>query len=493
MEMKLVLRPDQEEAKRALYQSVRDGNKCTVLQAMTSFGKTALAAQITLDALSRGKEVIFTAPMITLVEQTAHEFYKFGIEDIGIIQADHPATNLDAKVQICSIQSIQSILKKDPEFWQEYQKGKIIIHDECHLQYKAQHMMNFMADSPVFGLSATPWAKGMAKHWDHLVQGPSTKWLIENGHLSPYRAYSHYVPDMKGVQVSASGDYNSKEAGEKYDKKIIGDIVKTWEKHAKGRKTILFAPRVVDAERFAEEFRRSGYRAVSVSGYMDQEECGLEVERFRNGEYDVIASVAKLATGFSVRDVGCIVDAQPTQSLMRAVQKWGRALRTHPDKEDAIILDNAGNIPRNGLPDDEFPDLLDDGKPGNKTDRKKKEDPLPKPCPSCNYLKPPKVNKCPACGFEAKTQSQLQVEAGELVEIGRAKAQKKLNKSLDADQKREIFGGLKWIARERGYKPGWAAHAYRSITGVWPNKYKDAEPVKPSADIIEFVENRRRA
>lgn len=487
---RLILREDQQAAKAAMYQSFRDGNKATVLQAMTSFGKTALAASIVHDALNRGRRVIFTAPMITLVEQTAEEFYRFGIDDIGIIQADHPATNYSARVQVASIQSIASWMKNDMEEWTEYQRGCVIIHDECHLMFKAQHLMTELADMPVFGLSATPWAKGMANHYDNLIQGPSTTWLIEQGFLSPFKAFSHYVPDMKGVAVSASGDYSASESGDRYDRGVIGDIVSTWRKHAEGRKTILFAPRVADAERFAQEFRNAGYRAVAVSGYMDQDECRQEVDRFRAGEYDVICSVAKLATGFSVRDVGCIIDAQPTKSLMRHIQKLGRGLRTHPDKHDVVILDNAGNLLRNGLPDDTFPDWLDDGTGAKKTDRKDPEELLPKACPSCGFMKAPKKRTCPACGFEASKQSELEVSDGELIEI-KAKAKAKLNRSLSPEQKREIFGGLKWIAQQRGYNIGWASHAYRSITGVWPNKYKDAKPCEPTADVVKFVENRR--
>lgn len=479
------LRPDQQRVKSEIYRSINQGKKRVVVQAMTSFGKTALAASIVHDARKKGVGVIFTAPLITLVEQTVAEFRKFGIpvSEIGVIQANHFMEDLSKPIQVCSIQSIASLIRKDRDGWLEYIKGKLLIHDETHLMYQAHKDMNDEHDMPVIGLSATPWRKEMGLYYDDLILGPDTHQLIEDGSLSKYVAYSHYIPDMKGVKLSR-GDFSQKESGEKYDAQIIGDIVKTWEKYAKHRKTILFAPRVVDAERFAAEFRDAGYMAVSVSGYMDKEDCAAEVERFRDGEVTILCSVAKLSTGFSVKDVGCIVDAQPTRSLMRHIQKLGRGLRTHPLKENVIILDNAGNLIRNGLPDGEYPAELDDSVK-SVSDVRGKEEALPKPCTKCNFMKPPKTHKCPACGFAPEKKSELEVEAGELVEMKPEKA----NRLWSWKDKARFYGGLKGYAMKHQYSDGWAKHTYKDRFGVWPNdkRLKNAPPVEPNDMVKAFI------
>ena len=461
----LVLREEQQEVKSKIYHEINNGRTRVAVQAMTSFGKTALAASIALDALKNRVAVVFTAPLVTLVEQTYDEFVKFGIDpsQIGIIQANHELQNFAKPVQICSIQSIAALYKQDLVAWVNFFKDKLIIHDETHIWHETHKIMNDAAERPVIGLSATPWRKGLGLYYDTLVSGPDTRTLISMGSLCDYVAYSHHQPDMSGVSIS-QGDYSLKESGEKYDQEIIGNIVKTWEKHAVGRKTILFAPRVVDAERFASEFRAAGYRAVSVSGYMDAKECKGEIERFRNGEIDVICSVAKLATGFSVKDVGCIIDAQPTKSLMRHIQKIGRGLRTHPDKENVIILDNAGNLLRNGLPDDTYPTMLDDGKENQVSDKREQDEPKPKECPSCKFVKPPKTPVCPSCGFKAEIKSELEVTDGELVQIG-----KKANRKFTIAEKQEFIGGLKTYAYLHGYSDGWVAHTYKEFFSVWPN------------------------
>ena len=479
------LRPDQLRVKAEVYSLIRGGKSRVVVQAMTSFGKTALAAAIAKDALERGLGVIFTAPLITLVDQTAEEFFRWGVDDIGILQADHPMTDLSRPVQICSIQTIRAMMRRDPLGWESYQRGKLVIHDECHILHQAAKQMNALADRPVIGLSATPWRAGMAEHFDALVCGPSTRDLINAGSLSDYSAFSHYVPDMAGVAVGADGDYSMAQTGEKYEPKVIGDIVRTWRRYAEGRKTILFAPRVADAERFAAEFRAAGFAAVAVSGYMDSADCAAEVRKFRDGQTQILCSVSKLATGFSVRDVGCIVDTQPTQSLMRHVQKLGRGLRTHPDKDRLIILDNAGNLLRNGLPDAEYPQSLS-GEKERGNDRRKADQPLPKACPSCGTVKAPKVRQCPACGFTPSRQSELEVEAGELVEVGKA-----ANRKSSWDEKVDFVAQLKGYARSKGYQDGWVAHQYREKFGVWPNdpRVKDATPRAPGELVYGWIKH----
>ena len=474
------LYPHQLQVKRDLYQRIRDGDKRIIVKAATGFGKTILAIDIIHDAMSKGIGVVFAVPTLTLVDQSYKEFTEHGL-DCGIIQADNILTDYAKPVQIASIQTIAAHIKKNKAGLKAYYADKMILIDESHIQFAAANYISKLTSSIVFGFTATPWAKGMAEKWDSVVSGPSVSWLIDNGHLSKYRAYSHYVPDMKGVRLGADGDYSKRESGEKYESKIIGDIVQTWRKHAEGRQTILFAPRVADAERFAEEFRLAGYESVAVNGYMDSEDCAVEVEKFKNHETMILCSVSKLTTGFNVRDIGCIIDCKPCKSLITFVQSYGRGLRTHEDKADLIILDNAGNILRNGMPCDDSPDELMSGSAKNKLDRKPAEAPLPKACPKCNCMKT--THKCPNCGFAPEARSELEIEAGELVEV------KKASKSIPIADKLDFYAQLKGFAREKGYKDGWAYHKFYEKYQVYPTKTKQTAAIAPTAEVRGFIQH----
>src|SRR3546814_10914152 len=69
-----------------------------------------------------------------------------------------------------------------------------------------------------------------------------------------------------------------------------------------------------------------------------------------------------------------------------------------------------------GLPTDILPTPLCTAKKGDRK-AKERQDPLPKECSACNFLKPPKTKDCPICHHVAEAHSSLEEEDGELVQI----------------------------------------------------------------------------
>jgi DNA repair protein RadD len=134
---------------------------------------------------------------------------------------------------------------------------------------------------------------------------------------------------------------------------------------------------------------------------------------------------------------------------------------------------------RLGFVTDIHHEKLNDGKA--KEQAKRESIPLPKECPQCHFLKPSHVAKCPACGFAAQAVSKTEPQPGELQELDRSKT------AMRFPDKAATYGMLKFIASNRGYDEGWAAHKFRTIYGVWPNYYKDAGPLPPSDDLLSWV------
>ena len=116
------LRPHQERAIAQIKQSLGKGNKRIVCQAATGFGKTLLSAKIIEGALAKRNGVIFTAPAISLIDQTVNAFEAEGIRDIGVMQANHPRTDPLAKVQVASVQTLAR---------REIPPAALVIVDEC--------------------------------------------------------------------------------------------------------------------------------------------------------------------------------------------------------------------------------------------------------------------------------------------------------------------------------------------------------------------------
>jgi DNA repair protein RadD len=266
-------------------------------------GKTRVAAEIINLALGKGKRAIFTVPRLALIDQTVDAFLHEGIAEIGVCQGIHEMTDHTASLPGASVQTLMR--RPIPE-------ADLVVIDEAHLGF--DFVRDWMADPawakvPFIGLSATPWAKGMAQHWDDLVPGPPMQTLIDQGHLSPFRIFAPSVPNLAGVKVIA-GDYAEKQHGE-------------------NRPTLCFGVDRAHAKALQSRFQALGVPAGYVDAFSTDEERKALEAQFRAGEIKVACSVGVLTTGVDW-PVACIILARPTKSEMLYVQIFGRGLRVNP-------------------------------------------------------------------------------------------------------------------------------------------------------------------
>lgn len=472
------LRDHQSNAINQLRVSLARGNKRPMLQLPTGAGKTVIAANIIRMAREKGNRVIFCVNAISLVDQTVKAFWSEGIRDIGVMQGQHELTNRAMPVQVASVQTLQNRRIPDAE---------LVIIDEAHNWFKfyGQWMQDWNA-VPFVGLSATPWTKGLGKHYDDLIIGETTQGLIDKGYLSRFRVFAPSHPDLSGVRTVA-GDYHEGDLGKAMDQApLVADIVKTWREQAQNRPTFAYAVNRAHAKHIQREFEQAGIQCGYIDAYTTLDEREQIRHKFHQGEYKVVANVGCLTTGIDW-DVRCIVLARPTKSEILFTQIIGRGLRTADGKDDCLILDHSDTHLKLGFVTDIHHDTLDDGKPKERSIREH-EEPLPKACPSCAYLKPAKVHQCPSCGFKPERQSNVQHIDGELVELT-SKAQRKTNREMTAPEKKRFYGELKEYARTMGYKDGWASNKYRERTGVWPNHFKGAPLSEPSEETLSWIKH----
>lgn len=464
------LRPYQAEAIQAIRQSLGSGHKRPVLQLPTGGGKTAISGAVIRMARSKGTRVMFVVPAISLIDQTVESFRKDGLTDIGVIQADHWMTDPAKPIQVCSIQSLS---RRDlPE------NIGLVIVDEAHRSFKfLNEWLSAWPSVPFIGLSATPWAKGMAKHWDDLIIASSTQEMIDAGYLSQFVVYAPGHPDLSQVKIER-GDYREDQLGEAMDKApLIADIVRTWKQYGENEPTLLFAVNRLHAKHCQQEFIENGVTAAYIDANTDAEERRIIAAAFHRGDYKVVCNVGCLTTGVDW-DVRCIVLARPTRSEMLFVQMIGRGLRTAEGKNRCIILDHSDTHQTLGFVTDIHYEELDDGKK-TKDAKKKSEQPLPKECARCHYLRPAKVHACPACGYKPEKQNEIEHVDGELIEVtAKAKA--------DKATKQRWYSGLMGYAKFKGYSDGWAAHTYKEKFGVWPRGLSDVRTSAPD-DVVSFI------
>lgn len=476
------LRPHQQQILNDLRLSFSQGLKRPMVYAAVGVGKTIVAAHIVAGTLDKGKRVLFVAPYTALINQTARSFMDQGIPQPGIMQADHPWTNPGKRLQIASVQTLAR--RKLPDV-------DLVIVDEAHLQYEVIAKLMSETDIPVIGLSGSPFSKGLGKHYNNLIHTTSMRELIDQGFLSDYVAYSHDKPDLTGIKTVA-GDYHEGQLGDRMsDPKLIGCVIDTWLKHGENRPTVCFCVNVAHAEFVGTEFERVNISNVVITGKTPMEDRERYFVDFKKGNIKILVNVGTLVAGFD-SDVRCIIDAAPTKSDIRHVQKLGRGLRTATGKDHLIILDHAGNLVNLGFPDDIEIDSLCTGNKKEAAERKEKEkaskkEKEPKECAKCHHMKKAGEHECSACGFTPKFVENVEIEDGELTSI-------KTTNKFTKDDKQRIYSELKGFQRERmlsgkTLSDGWVANNYKGMVGVWPRGLRDT-PTTPSEQVRGFIKHK---
>ena len=266
-------------------------------------------------------------------------------------------------------------------------------------------------------------------------------------------------------------------------------MVTHWHRLAAGRKTVVFATGVAHSVHLRDEFRRSGVVAEHIDGDTPTEERDTILRQLSEGVVDVVTNCNVLTEGWDQPDVSCCILARPTKHIGLYRQMVGRVLRPAPGKTEALVLDHAGSTLHHGFVEDPVEWTLDtDKRAANpaQTARSEGRAPTLQTCPECGAVRSA-GKPCGACGWKpSKRPEAPEVADGELARMDRDGSQ-----TAPEWNKGAFFRQLLWIARERGYKDGWAAHKYREKFGTFPTFAKT--PEAPTPEVRSWVRSRQIA
>lgn len=492
------LRPHQVDAKAKLRAALLAGKRRVMLALPTGAGKTRLAAEIINGVLAHNRRVVFTVPAVSLVDQTVDEFAREGVRDIGVMQADHPLRRPMAPVQVASVQTLaRRTLPWEPD---------LVIVDEAHRQFEGLTSWLAGLACPAIGLSATPWSRGLGRTWDELIVATTTAELIDAGYLSPFKVFASGKPDLHGVRTTA-GDWNEGDLGRAVNKpKLVADIVTTWLERAEGRPTLVFCVDRAHAAAVQKQFEVAGVRCGYVDCNTDREEREQVRRRFASGETPVVANVGVLTTGVDW-DVRCLILARPTKSEILYTQIIGRALRTAPGKESALILDHSDTTMRMGFVTDIQHGDLCDGNPDKSATRAHPE--RVAECSQCSFVRPSGALECPSCGFKAERRSEVEIIDGRLVEVsattahavptciqcGGPRSEFAAKKCQTCYRAKSFYRELKGHVAAKGWKPGAAAMLFKEKFGEFPDRRWEKEGALPpvSPEVLGWLKSRQIA
>jgi superfamily II DNA or RNA helicase len=502
--LEIPLREPQKELIESAKESLRKGHKRIILQAVTGFGKTWVAAAIISAAVEKGRSVLFLAPRRELVYQASETLEKFGIHN-DIVMAGED-TDWYWPVKVASKDTLYQRGIKNNRM--SMPPADLIIGDEVHLSLSPswRAIFDYYAQSTLIGFTATPAGpkgRGLGEIYEDIVFAWPMQKLIDHGYLVPARYFAPTDPDLSGIAIDhKTGDYAIEGAGGiaalMDDTAIIGDVYQNWRRIAGNKQTVVFGCTRAHGQHLCHEFLRHGVKAEYVDGETPTELRKAIFGRIKSGETQVLCNCLVLTYGVDIPSLECAVIARPTKDIRMYLQICGRVLRISPDtgKTEAIIIDHAGVIKEHGYVTDPVPWSLDgkesvyERKERMQRQRKEKGEKIPKDiqCCKCSAIFRGR-HDCPSCGFVAIPRGEpIPVIEAQLQEVRR-----EVSGQPNHAARAIFYGQLKQYARDHGYQPGWAVHKYRERYGVlpWDENVKDAPLCPVTQNVANWIKHQQ--
>lgn len=484
-----------------------DGDRLFMLGDFTVTHNTVIALGFMQAATEAGSKSAFLTDRTALIDQTSQAMDKYGIRH-GVMQADHWRSSPYALVQLVSAQTLGRRLGKGGYVDHHLRDLKFVLIDEAHTIY--QSTLDWLATLPehvaVIGLTATPFTKGLGKHYQAIINAATTDGLVAAGVLVKPIVYSAVEADMSGVAVKSTGEWDD-HGLESAGVKIVGDVAaeylrRTTEHFGGPVKTIVFSSTVVHGEEICRAFAGIGLNFQNISYHDDEDERRAKIAEFRKPDSAItgLVSCDALAKGFDVPDVRvCILGRPLRKSLTTHIQQIGRVMRSARGKDKALVIDHTGNALRflNDTVDfwakgvDELDENAEKDKAPRSVTEKERKDLV---CGGCKAVMLPGMRVCPACGWERPQRtSNVTVVTGNTQKL---ELRRNASRRFDFDNhpmlRDPAVAYQCFLAYSADRKGGdndaarkWAAGLYKGVYDQWPPRRFHLLPHAPDQLTID--------
>jgi DNA repair protein RadD len=220
--------------------------------------------------------------------------------------------------------------------------------------------------------------------------------LLDDGHLCPIRTKAHPTEQIDISQLKTiRGEFETMGMEKAFTEPTkfnaymshMASIYQSGQRN----KFLIFGVSRAHCKLMQKAFEAIGIPALYCDGDTPKKERNAIVEKFRAAKRSVLINCALYTTGFNVRDVDCLAMVRATQSPVLYIQVLGRIMRTHPSKEDGLVLDYGKNIERFG------PINLIKVAPKHKGAKEKNKTATVKICSSCGEYNALSNKECAEC------------------------------------------------------------------------------------------------
>jgi superfamily II DNA or RNA helicase len=415
----------------------------------TGCGKTVVAVELVKEAWKAGKRSLFLAHRVELLSQAVNRLVDGGVprDAIGVISGQLDGENLRAPVQVAAVQCFS--FSADPP------KADLVIIDEAHraLADTYQELLTHYPKAIVYGLTATPYrmdGQALGAVFGSLVQSAPPSELVSSGWLMRPLVYTvppDQRPKLLGIKTQR-GDYAYNELAKRSDlPHLIGSVVHHYQKHAKGRPTVVYGVNVAHCLHITEAFQAVKVRVRALHTGVPMSERQDMLEMLAQHELDVVVNCQILTEGWDCPEVRCAIVARPTLSPTLWFQIVGRV--TRPGDIRPIVLDHAGNAIMHGLPLEDVDYSLE------KSSKSTRNTPqYERVCPSCSNSVAWGGRVCSWCGHEWFSAGELpEVAEGTLVRLNKSRIKAKCayehcpSPHIPVERRIETGEAMHWICK----------------------------------------------
>lgn len=329
-------------------------------------GKTKLAAQCFSHIIGK---CLFIVDQIHLLYQSREEISVWLKEEVGIIGN---GKWMPQRVTVATIQTLSG--HKDKEHFKKWIKEPVAVTfvDELHKQMARRNftVLSRVKSQAVIGLTATLQMKKKMVRWKvYSISGPVIFEFplnegIKAGVLTKAAVVQVNVPYEQNVKLLNKLQEKNKEWVEDFDDtedqvtgywhyktidpyvvnvvcnknithKVIPDLVRKAldARHA----TIILADRLDHISSIARNLRY--WTPTVLRGSTSSDERKVAIRRFEKGKIHLIVASRIFTKGINIKRISLIIDAAELPNKDDAMQKLGRGVRLHEDKDGLSYID----------------------------------------------------------------------------------------------------------------------------------------------------------
>ncbi len=353
----LRLRDYQREAIDAVDDAHQDGILFPAVVLPTGAGKTVIFANMAAEHIAaHNNRNLILVHRDELADQAIDKIHKWAPHlSVGKVKAEDDEVFADVVVA-----SVQTVSRKDRlARLVESQRSSpdrrprsfgLVTTDEVHHGVAASYQKIYGAfpRARKAGFTATLArgdGVGLGSVVDDVVYTKTWLWMIKHGYLVDPVAQVAEIEDLDLRTVRRSGgDFSSGSLGEAMIEANAGEVIaRAYLQYANDRSGIIFTPTVAAAYDVHNAMGVFGYHTAVVSADTPRTERLRIYEDSRTGRVQAIINCGVLTEGADFPWVDCVVP-KITRSEPLFQQMVGRALRTYPGKQDALVL-SVGGMP----------------------------------------------------------------------------------------------------------------------------------------------------